>query len=124
MMLVGNAAGYAVSGGTLKMWVDFERVEAGNRCLIPNYLYFSLNFFTQNISFISPIISDEIEIGPEDPRWIGAWWFGYVTCGSLMLAISLTLFFFPKTMKTPEQATTITPEESSALNAIEKVRVT
>jgi len=29
MTAAGNAAGYALSGGVLKLWVDFNRVDTG-----------------------------------------------------------------------------------------------
>ncbi|KAH9488243.1 hypothetical protein Btru_063899 [Bulinus truncatus] len=33
---------------------------------------------------------------PKHPRWIGAWWLGYVVFGVLSLFISIPLFWFPR----------------------------
>ncbi|BFZ11093.1 hypothetical protein BsWGS_14132 [Bradybaena similaris] len=36
------------------------------------------------------------KLTPYHPRWIGAWWLGYVLFGSLALLVSLPLFCFPR----------------------------
>jgi organic anion transporter 2B/organic anion transporter 3A len=39
---------------------------------------------------------------PNDPRWIGAWWLGFLVFGSLALIPSILVLFFPRTMSKPE----------------------
>lgn len=40
----------------------------------------------------------------EDPRWIGAWWLGFLIIGTLQLVLSLPLFCFPKFLPKVEDA--------------------
>ncbi|KAG8187156.1 hypothetical protein JTE90_020033 [Oedothorax gibbosus] len=34
--------------------------------------------------------------GPKDPRWIGAWWLGFIVLGVLIFVFSLPMILFPK----------------------------
>lgn len=34
-----------------------------------------------------------------DPRWIGAWWIGFLVAGSMMLLLAIPLSFFPREFK-------------------------
>ncbi|XP_054713438.1 solute carrier organic anion transporter family member 74D-like [Uloborus diversus] len=34
--------------------------------------------------------------GPDDPRWIGAWWIGFIVQGVLLFICSLPIMFFPR----------------------------
>lgn len=44
-----------------------------------------------------PVDLKDNGLRPNDPRWIGAWWMGYLLFGLLSIVISIPLFFFPKT---------------------------
>jgi len=37
---------------------------------------------------------------PDDPRWIGCWWLGYIVVAVGLLATSVPLWFFPSSMIT------------------------
>lgn len=39
---------------------------------------------------------------PNDPRWVGAWWLGFVILAALQSILSVPLLMFPKRMKIPE----------------------
>ncbi|CAG5127866.1 unnamed protein product [Candidula unifasciata] len=39
---------------------------------------------------------EETSISPRDPRWIGAWWLGFLVFGGAGLVVGLPLMFFPK----------------------------
>jgi len=41
-----------------------------------------------------PIFSTEVP--PDDPRFIGAWWLGFLASGALLLIIVLLLMCYPK----------------------------
>ncbi|XP_037307467.1 solute carrier organic anion transporter family member 3A1 [Pungitius pungitius] len=42
-------------------------------------------------------------ITPEDPRWIGAWWAGFLLCGALLFCSALFMFGFPQSLPTGER---------------------
>ena len=41
----------------------------------------------------------DINIGPKDPRFIGAWWLGFVILGFASMLIALPVMCFPRTLK-------------------------
>ncbi|XP_053564740.1 solute carrier organic anion transporter family member 2B1 isoform X2 [Bombina bombina] len=47
---------------------------------------------------IDKIPSDEIVLTLKDPRWIGAWWLGFIVASSLAAIAAIPYFFFPKEM--------------------------
>ncbi|XP_043928627.1 solute carrier organic anion transporter family member 2B1 [Protopterus annectens] len=53
-----------------------------------------LNFYV-DIDKINP---DEIRLTSKDPRWVGAWWLGFLMAASLVAIASIPYFFFPKEM--------------------------
>ena len=42
------------------------------------------------------IDTETLNLTPDDPRWVGAWWGGFVICGSLLLLVSIPFFSFPR----------------------------
>lgn len=55
-------------------------------------------------------------ITPTDPRWIGAWWLGFVVLGSMSILSGIPLFFFPKRLK--PKVDTVTDENVKFINII------
>ncbi|KAI4825528.1 hypothetical protein KUCAC02_021208 [Chaenocephalus aceratus] len=49
------------------------------------------------------IDTDKLGITPEDPRWIGAWWAGFLLCGALLFISALFMFGFPKSLPIKER---------------------
>ncbi|XP_055380760.1 solute carrier organic anion transporter family member 74D [Condylostylus longicornis] len=43
-------------------------------------------------------------INAKDPRWLGAWWFGWIILGSVMLIFAFLMGLFPKTMPQHENS--------------------
>ncbi|CAG2108395.1 unnamed protein product [Medioppia subpectinata] len=39
-------------------------------------------------------------ISMKDPRWVGAWWLGFIILGTGVLICSIPMFFFPRNFKT------------------------
>ncbi|CAC5378301.1 SLCO2B [Mytilus coruscus] len=39
---------------------------------------------------------EDVNISPRDPRWIGAWWIGFITFGIGSILTGLPVMFFPK----------------------------
>ena len=39
-----------------------------------------------------------LDITPDDPRWIGAWWAGFLLCGALLFLSALLMFGFPQAL--------------------------
>lgn len=74
----------------------------------PVYLavFFSLTLLGPGLGFISggsllniyiDVTQPEgVNLSPEDPRWIGAWWLGYLAGGSILLVISGLILGFPR----------------------------
>lgn len=45
------------------------------------------------------ITLEDVFITPRDPRWIGAWWLGFLLFGCLSILAGIPLFFFPRRIK-------------------------
>lgn len=39
-----------------------------------------------------------ISIDPDDTRWVGMWWGGFLVCGILLIVVAVPFFAFPKTL--------------------------
>ncbi|XP_069043373.1 solute carrier organic anion transporter family member 3A1-like [Lepisosteus oculatus] len=44
------------------------------------------------------IDTEKLNITTDDPRWIGAWWAGFLVCAALLFFSSLLMFGFPRAM--------------------------
>ena len=64
---LGPVCGFALGAVMLQIYVDFTTVDPT-----------SLGLTTA------------------DPRWVGAWWFGFVIGGILLAIVAIPLFAFPK----------------------------
>ncbi|XP_048769793.1 solute carrier organic anion transporter family member 2B1-like isoform X2 [Ostrea edulis] len=42
---------------------------------------------------------EDVDMNPRDPRWIGAWWLGFVVFGTISIFLSSALAFFPRQLK-------------------------
>ncbi|KAG9273271.1 solute carrier organic anion transporter family member 3A1 [Astyanax mexicanus] len=52
------------------------------------------------------IDTSKLEITPDDPRWIGAWWGGFLLCGALLFFSSLFMFGFPSSLSEQQEGGT------------------
>ncbi|XP_071105324.1 solute carrier organic anion transporter family member 2B1-like [Haliotis cracherodii] len=46
-----------------------------------------------------PVDLSPTSLTPQDPRWLGAWWLGFIVFGGVSVVTAVPLFFFPKKMK-------------------------
>ncbi|KAM4733342.1 solute carrier organic anion transporter family member 3A1 isoform 2-T2 [Anableps anableps] len=49
------------------------------------------------------IDTSKLSITPDDPRWIGAWWGGFLLCGALLFFSALLMFGFPHSLPTRDR---------------------
>ncbi|XP_051960268.1 solute carrier organic anion transporter family member 2B1-like [Xyrauchen texanus] len=61
---------------------------------------------------------DKIYLKKDDPRWVGAWWLGFIVAGTLLFLTSLPYLFFPRKMFKEEIAEV--PVEQSSEKMLEK----
>lgn len=74
--------------------------------------YFSLNTFIDPTK--TPVINKK------DPRWLGAWWLGWIILGSLMFLFAFLIGLFPKNMKKSDHRTRQNDDEEVEKEFIEK----
>uniref|UniRef100_A0A3P9K4B5 Solute carrier organic anion transporter family member n=1 Tax=Oryzias latipes TaxID=8090 RepID=A0A3P9K4B5_ORYLA len=55
--------------------------------------------------YVDAIFIDTKKLGitPEDPRWIGAWWAGFLLCGALLFFSAVLMFGFPQSLPKMEK---------------------
>ncbi|NXT14669.1 SO2B1 protein, partial [Prunella fulvescens] len=47
---------------------------------------------------IDKVSTAEVQLTNKDPRWVGAWWLGFLVASSLVALCALPYFFFPREM--------------------------
>ncbi|XP_060792392.1 solute carrier organic anion transporter family member 2B1 [Neoarius graeffei] len=87
LTVIGPALGYLLGSILLRFYVDFNTM--------------------------SPA---EIVLERKDPRWVGAWWLGFLLAGTLLFLTSLPYLFFPRSIITEETV------ESSKESQTEKLK--
>ncbi|XP_076980232.1 solute carrier organic anion transporter family member 3A1 isoform X2 [Tamandua tetradactyla] len=69
MLVFGPACGFILGSFCTKIYVDAVFIDTSN-----------------------------LDITPDDPRWIGAWWGGFLLCGASLFFSSLLMFGFPQSL--------------------------
>uniref|UniRef100_A0A3P9KSZ0 Solute carrier organic anion transporter family member n=1 Tax=Oryzias latipes TaxID=8090 RepID=A0A3P9KSZ0_ORYLA len=67
---IGPAFGFVTGSFMLRFYVDFDKLS-----------------------------DDEIELTPEDLRWVGAWWLGFLVASCLLFITAIPYLFFPREMQ-------------------------
>ncbi|XP_019622985.1 PREDICTED: solute carrier organic anion transporter family member 3A1-like [Branchiostoma belcheri] len=70
MLVIAPVAGFFISGAFLNVYVDTGSVDLST-----------------------------VTIDPRDPRWVGAWWAGFLVCSAAFFVVSLPFFIMPNEMK-------------------------
>ncbi|NWR62006.1 SO2B1 protein, partial [Bucorvus abyssinicus] len=47
---------------------------------------------------IDKVTGDKVQLTNKDPRWVGAWWLGFLVAASLVALSAVPYFFFPREM--------------------------
>ncbi|NXY77135.1 SO2B1 protein, partial [Glareola pratincola] len=47
---------------------------------------------------IDKVAGDDVQLTNKDPRWVGAWWLGFLVAASLVAVSAVPYFFFPREM--------------------------
>ncbi|XP_036964314.1 solute carrier organic anion transporter family member 1C1-like isoform X1 [Acanthopagrus latus] len=57
---------------------------------------------------------ETVTIAPDDSRWVGAWWLGYLIAGTITLMSAVPFWFLPKSLPVPldKHDTSCTPEQT------------
>ncbi|KAM3870433.1 solute carrier organic anion transporter family member 3A1 isoform 2-T2 [Diretmus argenteus] len=65
--------------------------------------------------YVDAIFIDAGKLGitPDDPRWIGAWWAGFLLCGALLFFSALLMFGFPQSL--PREGEGVAESEQAML---------
>lgn len=45
--------------------------------------------------------AETVTITPDDTRWVGAWWLGYIIAGIITLMSAVPFWFLPKSLPVP-----------------------
>lgn len=64
------------------------------RCAIMD----TLSIIWRNLFSLLFLQPPGVDLTPDDPRWIGAWWLGYFFGGLLLLCTSIALLGYPREM--------------------------
>ncbi|NXM92235.1 SO2B1 protein, partial [Oenanthe oenanthe] len=56
---------------------------------------------------IDKVSTAEVPLTSQDPRWVGAWWLGFLVAASLVALCALPYFFFPREM--PKEVPLVLP---------------
>lgn len=63
---------------------------------------------------------ESVSITPKDPRWVGAWWVGFVVASLLFLVVSIPLFGYGKELPTAQHVRETRVTETHNDNTTEK----
>ncbi|XP_072333551.1 solute carrier organic anion transporter family member 2B1-like isoform X2 [Scyliorhinus torazame] len=89
--VLGPAFGFVLGSAVLRLYVDIDKISA-----------------------------DHIPLQFGNPRWVGAWWLGFLIAASCVLLVSIPYFFFPREM--PKEKSGDPEDESKSENEKDKLK--
>lgn len=128
---IGNTLYYSLG----QSYLD-DNTNKGNTPLVLAYAL-SLRMFGPAIGFLLGYLSLNIYIDPtktplidnKDPRWLGAWWLGWIVLGVVMLVFAVLIGMFPKELprnsntKDEDTGIKVRASDDSALDKICRSRL-
>ncbi|XP_068122680.1 solute carrier organic anion transporter family member 2B1 [Hyperolius riggenbachi] len=84
--VMGPGVAFILGSAVLRFYVDIDKIPAG-----------------------------DVTLTPSDPRWIGAWWLGFIVAASIVAVAAVPYFFFPREMPKEEAASESAEESKPAL---------
>uniref|UniRef100_S4RKE3 Solute carrier organic anion transporter family member n=1 Tax=Petromyzon marinus TaxID=7757 RepID=S4RKE3_PETMA len=88
--LIGPAVGFLVGSVCTKLFVD--------------------------VGFVN---MEEVTINPQDSRWVGAWWLGFLIAGGITLLTALPLWFFPASVPHEEELATAAAVVATVVDGVD-----
>ncbi|XP_053703882.1 solute carrier organic anion transporter family member 2B1 [Synchiropus splendidus] len=82
---LGPAIGFIIASLTLKLFVDIDKN-----------------------------LTEPLELNQKDPRWVGAWWLGFLLASGLLLLAAIPYIFFPRHMSPEEESSQQQTAEAQA----------
>lgn len=67
-----------------------------NVCICERFIILLHIIYVFTILYL--LFSAKLNLTPDDPRWIGAWWGGFLLCGVLLFFSALFMFGFPQSL--------------------------
>ncbi|KAI4535571.1 hypothetical protein MG293_014797 [Ovis ammon polii] len=92
MLVFGPACGFILGSFCTKIYVDAVFIDT-NPCLLQTHPP-----APSEALVCADAVTGNLDITPDDPRWIGAWWGGFLLCGALLFFSSVLMFGFPQSL--------------------------
>ncbi|KAI1242475.1 hypothetical protein IHE44_0006020 [Lamprotornis superbus] len=109
LTVVGPGVAFMLGSAMLRFYVDIDKVSAGEGRVLPGLL--GHRGFQDPVGSVprargadvalmplSSRVAAEVQLTNKDPRWVGAWWLGFLVAASLVALSALPYFFFPREM--------------------------
>lgn len=99
--MFGPACGFILGSLCTKVYVDAVFDTSEYKLHVPSAVYHNNHHNTRDLlNHRKPLCSTaaKLDITPDDPRWIGAWWGGFLLCGALLFLSALFMFGFPQAL--------------------------
>lgn len=66
---------------------------------------------------------EDVDMSPKDPRWIGAWWLGFIVFGCLTFVAALPMLCFPRYLADKNSSNYADKDKSPTTDEIQLTRM-
>lgn len=98
-LVFGPACGFILGSVCTKFYVDAIFIDT-SEFNIYSVLHYPVCSSAHGLLTSACLSTGKLGITPDDPRWIGAWWAGFLLCGALLFSSALLMFGFPQSLPT------------------------